>query len=117
MDYEIVATSTFGVEAVLKKEIKNLGFEITDSRNGRISFKGDERALVQSNMWLRTADRVYLKLSEFKAVSFEELFNKTLLNSSRSMASSASKSYSPFLSRGVSSRSTKKSSTEICNGL
>ena len=78
MEYEIVATSTFGVEAVLKKEIKNLGFEIVDSRNGRITFKGDERALVQANIWLRTADRVYLKLSEFKALSFEELFNKTL---------------------------------------
>ena len=76
MEFEIVATSTFGVEAVLKKEIKNLGFEIIDSRNGRITFKGDERTLVKANLWLRTADRVYLKLSEFKAVSFEELFNK-----------------------------------------
>ena len=76
MEFEIVATSTFGVEAVLKKEIKNLGFEISDSRNGRITFKGDERTLVKANLWLRTADRVYLKLSEFKAVSFEELFNK-----------------------------------------
>ncbi len=76
MEFEIVATSTFGVEAVLKKEIKNLGFEISDSCNGRITFKGDERTLVRANLWLRTADRVYLKLSEFKAVSFEELFNK-----------------------------------------
>ena len=74
MEYEIIATSTFGVEAVLKKEIKNLGFQISDSRNGRITFRGDERALVQANLWLRTADRVYLKLSEFKALSFEELF-------------------------------------------
>ena len=74
MEYEIVATSTFGVEAVLKKEIKALGLKITDSRNGRITFLGDERDLVRANLWLRTADRVYLKLSEFKAVSFEELF-------------------------------------------
>ncbi len=74
MEYEFVATSTFGVEAVLKKEIKKLGFEISDSRNGRISFKGDERTLIQANLWLRTADRVYLKLSEFKAVTFEDLF-------------------------------------------
>ncbi len=74
MEYEIIATSTFGVEAVLKKEIKKIGFEIIDSRNGRITFKGDERALVQANLWLRTADRVYLKLSEFKATTFEELF-------------------------------------------
>ena len=74
MEYEIVATSTFGVEAVLKKEIKDLGFVITDSRNGRITFKGNERALVKANLWLRTADRVYLKLAEFKAKTFEELF-------------------------------------------
>ena len=74
MEYDIIATSTFGVEAVLKKEIKKLGFPIIDSRNGRITFRGDERALVQANLWLRTADRVYLRLSEFKAVTFEELF-------------------------------------------
>ncbi len=74
MEYDLIATSTFGVEAVLKKEIKKLGFPIIDSRNGRITFRGDERALVQANLWLRTADRVYLRLSEFKAVTFEELF-------------------------------------------
>ena len=74
MEFELVATSTFGVEAVLKKEIKDLGFRITDSRNGRITFIGDERGLVRANLWLRTADRVYLKISEFKAVTFEELF-------------------------------------------
>ena len=77
MEFEIVATSTFGVEAVLKKEIKDLGFKITDSRNGRITFLGDERDLVKANIWLRTADRVYLKLSEFKALSFEELFQSS----------------------------------------
>jgi len=74
MEYEIVATSTFGVEAVLKKEIQQLGLKITDSRNGRITFLGTERDLVRANLWLRTADRVYLKLSEFKATTFEELF-------------------------------------------
>lgn len=77
MEYELIATSTFGVEAVLKKEIKKLGFEITDSRNGRISFRTDERGLVQANLWLRTADRVYVKLAERKVTTFEELFQLT----------------------------------------
>ncbi len=74
MNFELIATSTFGVEAVLKKEIQNLGYKPTDSRNGRITFCGEERDLVRANLWLRTADRVYIKLSEFRAVSFEELF-------------------------------------------
>lgn len=77
MKYEIVATSTFGVEAVLKKEIQKLDLKITDSRNGRLTFVGEERDLVRANLWLRTADRVYLKLSEFKATTFEELFQNT----------------------------------------
>ncbi len=76
MEYELIASSTFGVEAVLKKEIQNLGYKVTDSRNGRITFAGQERDLVRANLWLRTADRVYIKLSEFKAVSFEELFQE-----------------------------------------
>lgn len=76
-EFEIIASSTFGLEAIVKREVEALGYEITDSRNGRITYKGDERALVRSNLWLRCADRVYVKLGEFIAKTFEELFQKT----------------------------------------
>ena len=72
--FEIIATSTFGLEAVVKREIETLGYEITDSRNGRLTYKGDLRALVRSNLWLRCADRVYVKMGEFTAKTFDELF-------------------------------------------
>ena len=72
--FEIIATSTFGLEAVVKREIEALGYGITDSRNGRLTFKGDLRALVRSNLWLRCADRVYVKMGEFTAKTFDELF-------------------------------------------
>ena len=72
--FELIATSTFGLEAVVKREIEALGYEITDSRNGRLTYKGDLRALVRSNLWLRCADRVYVKMGEFTAKTFDELF-------------------------------------------
>ncbi len=74
---ELIASATFGLEAVVKREVEALGYTITDSRDGRISYLGDERALVRSNLWLRCADRVYVKMAEFKAQSFEELFQQT----------------------------------------
>ena len=73
-NFEIIATSTFGLEAVVKREIEALGYGITDSRNGRLTYRGDLRALVRSNLWLRCADRVYVKIGEFTAKSFDELF-------------------------------------------
>ncbi|MBR5730495.1 MAG: class I SAM-dependent RNA methyltransferase [Firmicutes bacterium] len=72
--FELIATATFGLEAVVKREIEALGYTITDSRNGRLTYEGDLRAVVRSNLWLRCADRVYVKLGEFKAKTFEELF-------------------------------------------
>ena len=73
-NFEIIATSTFGLEAVVKREIEALGYGITDSRNGRLTYRGDLRALVRSNLWLRCADRVYVKIGEFTAKTFDELF-------------------------------------------
>lgn len=73
-NFEIIATSTFGLEAVVKREIEALGYGITDSRNGRLTYRGDLRALVRSNLWLRCADRVYVKMGEFTAKTFDELF-------------------------------------------
>jgi len=73
-EFELIATATFGLEAIVKREIEALGYEITDSRNGRLTYRGDLRAIVRSNLWLRCADRVYVKMGEFTARTFEQLF-------------------------------------------
>lgn len=77
MRLELIATATFGLEAVVKREIQNLGYKILKSEDGKITYMGDERAIVKSNLWLRSADRVLLKMAEFKAMEFEELFQQT----------------------------------------
>lgn len=77
MRLEIIATATFGLEAVVRREIEDLGYKILRTEDGRVTFLGDERALVRSNLWLRTADRVYVKMGEFEARTFEELFQQT----------------------------------------
>lgn len=73
---ELIATATFGLEAVVKREIESLGYKILKSEDAKITFMGDERAVVRSNLWLRSADRVLVKLAEFEAKSFEELFQQ-----------------------------------------
>lgn len=74
---ELIATATFGLEAVVKREIEKLGYKISKSEDGKITFIGDERAIVQTNLWLRSADRVLICMGEFKALTFEELFQQT----------------------------------------
>lgn len=74
---ELIATSTFGLESVVKREVLALGYEDIEVENGKVTFKCDEKAIPKANIWLRTADRVFLKMGEFKATSFEELFEKT----------------------------------------
>lgn len=76
MKLEIIATSTFGLEAVVKREIENLGYKIIRSEDAKITFLGDERAVVRANLWLRSADRVQIKMAEFKALEFEDLFQQ-----------------------------------------
>ncbi|MBR2675207.1 MAG: class I SAM-dependent RNA methyltransferase [Mogibacterium sp.] len=77
MKLELVATATFGLEAVVRREIEALGYRVIKTEDGRVTYIGDERALAKSNLWLRTADRVYIKLAEFEAREFEELFQQT----------------------------------------
>ncbi len=77
MKLELIATATFGLEAVVKKEIQDLGYKVIKSEDAKITFLGDERAIVRSNLWLRSADRVLLKMGEFTALTFEELFQQT----------------------------------------
>ena len=76
MKYELIATAAFGLEAVVKREIEALGYEIVKTEDGRITFLSDKLGIARANIWLRSADRVYLKMAEFKATSFEELFNE-----------------------------------------
>ena len=77
MKLELVATATFGLEAVVRREIEALGYKIIKTEDGRVTYLGDERAIVRSNLWLRSADRVYLRMGEFRATEFEELFQQT----------------------------------------
>lgn len=78
MEYTLIATSTFGLEKVVADELRELGYEDLKVENGKVTFEGDEMDIVTCNMWLRTADRVLIKMGEFKAESFEELFQGTL---------------------------------------
>lgn len=75
--YEFIAPCHFGMEAVLKREILDLGYEISKSEDGKVTFLGDEEAAAYANMFLRTTERILWKIGEFKAESFEELFEKT----------------------------------------
>lgn len=75
--YELIAPCHFGLEAVLKREIQDLGYEITEVENGRVTFLGDADAVCRANIFLRTAERVLLKAGEFTARTFEELFQET----------------------------------------
>lgn len=74
---ELIAPCHFGLEAVLKREIYDLGYEIASVEDGRVSFYGDMEAICRANIFLRTAERVLLKVGSFKAETFEELFERT----------------------------------------
>lgn len=74
---QLIATSTFGVEAIVGRELKKLGYSDQTVENGRVTFAGDESAICRTNLWLRTAERVVVKVGEFKAFSFDELFEGT----------------------------------------
>ncbi len=75
--YELIAPCHFGLEAVLKKEIYDLGYEIVSVEDGKVTFEGDAEAICRANVNLRTAERVLLKIGQFKAVTFTELFDQT----------------------------------------
>ena len=74
---ELIAPCHFGLESVLKREILDLGYEISKVEDGRVTFLGDAEAICRANIFLRTAERILLKVGEFRAVTFEELFEKT----------------------------------------
>ena len=74
--YELIAPCHFGMEAVLKREIQDLGYEITNVDNGKVTFEGDAEAIARANIFLRTTERILLKVAEFRAVIFDELFEE-----------------------------------------
>ena len=75
--YEYIAPCHFGMEAVLKREIIDLGYKIIKVDNGRVIFSGGIEACARANMFLRTTERILLKVGSFKAETFDELFEKT----------------------------------------
>lgn len=75
--FEMIAPCHFGMEAVLKREITDLGYDIASVEDGRVTFIGDDEAICRGNVFLRTAERVLLKVGSFHAESFEELFQGT----------------------------------------
>lgn len=75
--WELIAPCHFGLEAVLKREILDLGYEISKVEDGKVTFLADEQGIADANMFLRTTERILLKVGEVKATTFEELFDKT----------------------------------------
>lgn len=76
--YNLIATAAFGLESVVARELEALGYDNLIVENGKVTFVGDERDIVKCNLWLRCADRLLLKMSEFRATDFEELYQGVL---------------------------------------
>lgn len=77
MEYNLIATTTFGLEGITSKELKALGYEDLQTENGKVYFTGDEMDIAIANIHVRTADRILIKMAQFEARSFEELFQGT----------------------------------------
>ena len=75
--FELIAPCHFGLEAVMKREILDLGYEASQVEDGRVTFIGDAEAVCRANIFLRTTERILLKVGSFKAETFEELFQGT----------------------------------------
>jgi len=73
----LIATAAMGIEAIVAKEVRDLGYENVTVENGKVTFEADVSAICRTNLWLRTADRVKVKVGEFRATTFDELFEKT----------------------------------------
>ena len=75
--WELIAPCHFGLEAVLKREILDLGYEISKVEDGKVTFWGDAQAVADANIFIRTAERILIKVGEVHAETFEELFQGT----------------------------------------
>lgn len=74
---ELIATAAFGLESVVARELEALGYGDLTVENGRVTFRADEAAIARTNIWLRSADRVLVKVGAFEATTFDELFEET----------------------------------------
>ena len=74
--YNLLATCAAGIEAITGNELKHLGYQVA-VENGRVRYQGTAEDIINTNLWLRTADRVKIIIGEFKATTFDELFEKT----------------------------------------
>ena len=75
--YELIAPCHFGLESVLKREIYDLGYDISSVEDGKVTFVGDSEAICRANINLRTTERILIKVGQFKAETFTELFDNT----------------------------------------
>lgn len=75
--FEIILPCHFGLESILKREVTDIGYDVTKVEDGRVTFLGDEEAIARANIFLRTAERVLLKIGSFHAETYEELFQGT----------------------------------------
>ena len=75
--FELIAPCHFGMESVLKREIDDIGYDITKVEDGKVTFAGDAEAIARANIFLRTTERILLKAGEFTATTYDELFEKT----------------------------------------
>lgn len=73
--YDLIATATFGLEAVVKRELQALGMDVKNTDNGRVLFEGTTLDMVRANLWLRSADRVYIQIASFRATTFDQLYD------------------------------------------
>ena len=69
------ASASFGLESIVARELKELGIENIRTRDARVYFDADEEEIIKANLWLRSADRIYIVLGEFRATSFDELYD------------------------------------------
>lgn len=76
MNFRCYASCAFGIESVLARELKNYRYENVDTKDGRVYFNADEYGIARANLWLRTADRIYIILKEFEAVNFTQLYDE-----------------------------------------
>lgn len=75
--YELIAPCHFGLESVLKQEITDLGYDVSQVEDGRVTFIGDDEAVCRANIGLRTAERILIKVGSFHAETFDDLFENT----------------------------------------
>jgi putative N6-adenine-specific DNA methylase len=77
MNITLIATTAMGLESVLKQELLDLGYSNLRVFDGKVEYEGELSDICRSNLWLRTAGRIYIKIAQFKAVTFDDLFDQT----------------------------------------